>query len=118
VASESPGEPESTAVPLEEPTAKPTDEQVLPTEVPTDVLESTEEVFPTESPTEGPVLADGETLLQERCTICHDLVRVTGAKKDRAGWEQTVDRMIGRGAQLNEAERVVLINYLTETYRP
>jgi cytochrome c5 len=55
---------------------------------------------------------DGQTLLQERCTVCHNLNRVDSASYDRAGWEASVDRMIARGAQLSEEERAILIDYL------
>jgi len=56
--------------------------------------------------------------LQERCTACHDLNRVTQAQKTREKWEQTVTRMVGKGAQLNAGEQVTLIEYLAETYGP
>jgi hypothetical protein len=101
VTPENPGVLEPTVTPQEGP--KPTD-AISP-------LES-----PLESPIEPPAPLDGQVLLQERCATCHDLVRVTGARKNRAEWEQAVDRMIGKGAQLNEEERDVLIDYLTETY--
>jgi len=63
-------------------------------------------------PTTGDVL-DGEKLVQERCTRCHDLERIYSAEKDRDGWEKTVDRMIGNGAQLDDAERRAVIEYLS-----
>jgi hypothetical protein len=56
--------------------------------------------------------------LQERCTACHSLSRVTQAQKTREQWEQTVVRMVGKGAQLNADERAALIKYLAETYGP
>jgi mono/diheme cytochrome c family protein len=74
------------------------------------------ETPPPESPVEPSASADGETLLRERCAACHDLGRVTGASKDRAGWEQTVDRMVSKGARLSGEERMVLIDYLAKTY--
>lgn len=61
---------------------------------------------------------DGETLLEERCTECHGLDRTTSAQKTRAEWEETVTRMISKGAELNEAEKTVLVDYLAETYGP
>jgi thiosulfate/3-mercaptopyruvate sulfurtransferase len=56
---------------------------------------------------------DGEKLLKERCTVCHSLDRVYKAKKDKAGWEKTVNQMIGKGAELNDAERQAVIDYLS-----
>ncbi|MCX7855500.1 MAG: hypothetical protein N2556_05950 [Anaerolineae bacterium] len=61
--------------------------------------------------------SDGATLLRERCTACHTLDRVESARKALEEWEQTVDRMVRRGAQLTEAERAVLVKYLAERYR-
>jgi hypothetical protein len=39
--------------------------------------------------------------------------RIDNASKDRAGWETTVDRMIGHGAQLDADERAAVIEYLS-----
>ncbi|HDQ39740.1 MAG TPA: hypothetical protein ENN39_01745 [Desulfonatronum sp.] len=59
---------------------------------------------------------DGQKLVEERCmSSCHDLIRVHRAKgsKDRAGWERTVDRMIGkRSGLLNNEERTAVLEYL------
>lgn len=65
---------------------------------------------------EGEATLSGEELLQERCTACHDLERVTSQDKDEAGWTATVDRMISYGAQLNAGEREALIEYLVATH--
>lgn len=62
------------------------------------------------------VSVDGETLLQERCTECHGLERTMSAQKMRAEWEDTVTRMVNRGAELSEAEKTVLVDHLAETY--
>lgn len=56
---------------------------------------------------------DGEKLVNERCTACHSLDRVYNANKDKAGWEKAADRMIRKGAKLNEAERQAVIDYLS-----
>ncbi len=71
-----------------------------------------------EEPTAQPASIEGESLLQERCTVCHGLSRVTQAQKTPEKWEQTVARMVGKGAQLNAGEQATLIEYLAETYGP
>jgi cytochrome c5 len=71
-----------------------------------------------EEPTEQPTSTEGVSLLQERCTTCHGLSRVTREQKTREKWEQTVTRMVGKGAQLNAGEQATLIEYLAETYGP
>ncbi|HHS97468.1 MAG TPA: hypothetical protein ENK08_06155 [Chloroflexi bacterium] len=67
-------------------------------------------------PTEQPALIEGETLVQERCTVCHGLSRIQQASKTEDEWRRTVARMVGKGADLNEAEQAIVIQYLTETY--
>lgn len=68
------------------------------------------------SPASAPA-SDGATLLRERCATCHGVDRVESARKTAEEWKQTVDRMIRRGAQLTEAERSVLVEYLATHYR-
>jgi|GEM_PF-515311 len=69
-----------------------------------------------EQPTVQPPAGDGAALLEERCTVCHSLDRVTQVHKTRQEWEQTVTRMAGQGARLNDDEKATLITYLAETY--
>jgi cytochrome c5 len=57
-------------------------------------------------------MADGEQLVQERCTVCHDLTRVEAADYDEAGWEASVDRMIQNGANLTPEERDIVVDFL------
>jgi cytochrome c5 len=79
-------------------------------------------------PTQGPSSAtvspagastqDGATLLETRCSTCHSADRAKQAKKTHDQWDQTVTRMIGKGAQLTAAEKTVLVDYLAKTYGP
>jgi mono/diheme cytochrome c family protein len=62
------------------------------------------------------VSVSGEVLLEERCTECHGLDRVTSLEQTRGEWEQTVENMINRGAQLTEDEKTVLVDYLADEY--
>lgn len=57
---------------------------------------------------------DGGNLVQERCTQCHDLMRVERRiGQDRAWWERTVDRMVGRrSGLLSDEERTAVLDYL------
>ena len=59
---------------------------------------------------------DGKALVEERCSVCHDLNRVESAKKTGDEWKSNVERMVGKGAKLTEAEQTVVIDYLTEAY--
>jgi len=57
-------------------------------------------------------VADGATLMEERCTVCHSTSRILEASKDLAGWQATIDRMVGKGAELTTEEQAVLAEYL------
>lgn len=61
---------------------------------------------------------DGAALLQERCSVCHSPDMSTHAGKTKDSWERTVTTMIGKGAQLTDAEKLVLVDYLAATYAP
>jgi cytochrome c5 len=78
---------------------------------------------PKAQPTAPPTVAaapagDGAALLNERCTVCHNLDRVKSAKKTSEQWAQTVSRMVGKGAKLNADEQKALVAYLAKTYAP
>jgi hypothetical protein len=59
---------------------------------------------------------DGKTLVEQTCSQCHPLSRVTQARKTEQGWRQTVQRMVSYGAPLNREEEQVVIQYLAATY--
>jgi len=65
-----------------------------------------------------PVLTtpDGNTLMQEQCTRCHTTGRITSKSGSVEEWTTTVDRMIGKGAQLDAVARDTLIQFLAQTY--
>ncbi len=69
------------------------------------------------SPTEAPA-QDGALLLETRCSTCHTADRAKQSTKTADEWAETVDRMIGKGAQLTDAEKTTLVEYLTENYGP
>lgn len=55
---------------------------------------------------------DGKAVMESHCGDCHSLDRITSKTKDRAGWQTTVNRMIGKGATLNAEEKAALLDYL------
>ena len=77
---------------------------------------------PTQAPPPATVPAsvapaiDGAQLLDTRCSVCHSADRPRGVKKTQAEWDQTVSRMITKGAQLTGAEKSALVQYLATTY--
>jgi rhodanese-related sulfurtransferase len=58
---------------------------------------------------------DAPKLIRERCIGCHKLKRVYKTRKDKAGWEKSVARMIRKGTKLDEAERQAVVEHLSET---
>jgi cytochrome c5 len=59
---------------------------------------------------------DAASLLDQRCSVCHPSSRAKTTQKTQAEWQQTVDRMVSKGAQLTDAEKAALIDYLARTY--
>ena len=106
--------PLPTEIPLPpSPTTAPTDKPPPPTATPVPPTDTP--VPPTPEP-EAPDVADGKTLLEERCVECHDLGRVERASKSEADWRLSVVRMVNKGADLNDEELEILVLYLSETY--
>ncbi len=61
---------------------------------------------------------EGATLVQERCSVCHDLSRVESSHYTAAGWQTVVDQMIANGAHLTTDEETVVVNWLAANYGP
>ena len=57
----------------------------------------------------------GSELVASKCTLCHSIDRISQAKYDRAGWEKTVARMRGLGAQMTDAEAAQIADYLSKS---
>src|SRR5258708_2400087 len=58
-------------------------------------------------------LQASEALMQRRCSRCHNLDRVVGAKKDARGWLATVDHMRGLpGSGISESDSKIILSYL------
>jgi cytochrome c5 len=85
-----------------------------PTQAPTQASSPTTAVSTATSA--GAAVLDGATLVDTRCTTCHTTDRIKQAHKTRDQWDQTVTNMINKGAQLTDAEKVALVDYLAKTY--
>ena len=58
-------------------------------------------------------------LMQKRCSKCHNLDRVVGARKDAQGWIATVNRMRAMaGAGISNAEALTIVSYLASQNQP
>jgi len=109
--------PEPTEV-APEPTEAATEPTQAPEEAPTEAAVTEPPAEPTEEPVEETVSIDAAALLQERCTVCHGLGQTEAAQYTQEQWDDTVTRMVGYGAVLNDEEKVALIDYLAQTYGP
>ena len=54
-----------------------------------------------------------EQLARTKCTMCHTYDRVASAKKDAAGWQATIDRMVVNGLVVTPEEKQEILDYLT-----
>jgi cytochrome c5 len=70
------------------------------------------------APTAQKDVSEGAALLETRCSVCHNANKPKAAKKTMEQWDQTVTRMIGKGAKLTEVEKKVLVEHLAATYKP
>ena len=60
-----------------------------------------------------------EKVFQQECATCHHVDRALRKKKDRPGWEKTVDRMKGyAGGLITDDEAKTIIEYLTRVRGP
>jgi cytochrome c5 len=62
---------------------------------------------------------DGKDTVVSQCSLCHSLDYITNntAIMNRAGWEKTVNKMIKvMGATIEDADKKIIIDYLTSQY--
>jgi cytochrome c5 len=64
------------------------------------------------SSTEVSSVSEGKNLVEKKCTVCHNTQRIYLKKRDAAEWETIVDKMIGKGAVVSNADRTKIIEYL------
>jgi virginiamycin B lyase len=57
-----------------------------------------------------------KVLVQEKCTICHDLRRVVNSNYSPAEWQNVVNMMMAAGAPINQGEANQIRDYLTASF--
>jgi cytochrome c5 len=61
---------------------------------------------------------EGKTLVETRCTACHDLGRIVSYGRPRAEWDQITRNMMGRFPQPASAQDIAaIVTYLTTHFR-
>src|SRR4051812_22216958 len=58
----------------------------------------------------------GKVETEKLCSQCHELERSISLKQDRAGWQGTVDKMVGLGAKASDKEIQTVVDYLAAHY--
>lgn len=58
-------------------------------------------------------MQSGQELLKSNCIGCHNLAWFDQAEKSRAEWETGLERMEAMGVNLSDAEKALLLDYLT-----
>lgn len=57
-------------------------------------------------------------VLQDSCTVCHDLDLVSDQHLSKDEWTAVINSMVAKGAGVDEKDRPVLADYLAKTYGP
>jgi hypothetical protein len=52
------------------------------------------------------------------CTQCHNAARITEQHLTRQEWSNELDKMVGLGAEVADADRAALLNYLSKNFGP
>lgn len=56
----------------------------------------------------------GEAVYRSACLTCHETDLIDQQRLSPAGWGREVDKMIGWGAQVPDADKAALVSYLVE----
>ena len=57
-----------------------------------------------------------EALVEKQCSSCHGMDQVTARSRTAAEWAETIDRMIGYGAQLSAEDNKKITDFLAAHY--
>ena len=60
----------------------------------------------------------GEQIQNAACLGCHDLRPIQTAAYDRENWSLVVESMIQKGAEVKDADKPVLVDYLVKSHGP
>jgi len=96
--------------------------QLLPEEADTVVQYLSKNFGPGTSPMQsgvkGPPLPEGagKQLVETRCTLCHDLGKVTAAARSKEEWDRIVKNMAARGLTARPEEINTITSYLTAQF--
>ena len=58
--------------------------------------------------------AGTKAVMDQVCTMCHNIARPMTKKKDRAGWEATVKRMASKTNKISAEQSVQIVDFLSK----
>src|SRR5690242_1163262 len=58
----------------------------------------------------------GKAETMKICSQCHELERSISLRQDRAGWQETVNKMVGLGAKASDEEVKAIVEYLSTNF--
>jgi cytochrome c5 len=62
--------------------------------------------------------AAAKKILNDACTVCHDLDLVSDQHLSKEEWQSVVNSMVAKGASVGDKDMPVLLEYLSKTYGP
>ena len=62
--------------------------------------------------------SEGQQLVEKRCQGCHTMRRVETSAKNADGWRETIQVMIQDGAEIEESEIPLMVQFLTREHGP
>jgi hypothetical protein len=54
--------------------------------------------------------------IKATCTQCHNAARITEQHLSRQEWSNELDKMVGLGAEVPDANRAAFLNYLSKNF--
>ena len=67
---------------------------------------------------QDPAPNKGEEIQNAACLGCHDLRPIETAAENKDGWNQLVSSMINKGAEVSDADKPVLVDFLVKNHGP
>jgi len=61
---------------------------------------------------------EGKKIVEDKCTVCHDLTFVAKQHLNKDEWTDMVKIMVASGAMVSDAEMPVLVDYLVKNFGP
>ena len=60
----------------------------------------------------------GREAFQKVCGACHPVETITGQRRGRAQWQESINAMVARGAKGTDEELAAILDYLTTQFGP